>query len=273
MGGGILEQRLGVNLRSLESSIFVLNVLIGRGGGVLRERTMISSILILVFVAGSVLGFSPNDIVSIGDRYENAATNWDESALYGLTNEIGRLLETRPSSPAPLLVLQGKCFWRLQIIAFTQNNKKDQVALGEKALAALEKAEQLEAEVVDILPTKGLVYQLMAGTGLKNGAVYGPKSAEVADAIRKISPDNYYADFLTSVNLLQMPGFVGGNPTKARRNFEQMLPKYPDSLDLRVQYAKSLAKTGAGDSARVVLTQVLQKNPRHLLARHWLSEL
>jgi len=165
------------------------------------------------------------------------------------------------------------CTWRLQLIAFATDDKKGVVRYGLQALALLDSAEIEGEDAFSVNVIRAYVNQLISGTGVKNGAVYGPRTAENLAIVKKLRPLSFEARYIESVNLLEMPAFVGGNPGRAARQLEALVRDYPDSSHAAVMFARALARTGKKEEAAELIDKVLKADPANLLAMKALKEI
>jgi tetratricopeptide (TPR) repeat protein len=169
--------------------------------------------------------------------------------------------------PNAEFLFKATCVWRIQIVAFIGDNKKGTVRYGKQALDLLDKAEQKGEDPYLINARRAFVTQLLAGTGLKNGATYGPRTAKLLDALKKIRPDGFETRFIEAVNLLEMPLFAGGNSEKAAKKLALLHKQYPDSSAVAISYARALLRIKKKEEAMAVLDNVLKKNPRDIWAQ------
>ncbi|MBN2038120.1 MAG: tetratricopeptide repeat protein, partial [Chitinispirillaceae bacterium] len=161
----------------------------------------------------------------------------------------------------------------LQVIAYASDDKKGMTRCGVKALGLLDSAELKNEDPYLVAARRAYVSQLMAGTSLKNGPVYGRRTATYLDNMKKMRPDDFHTRFIGAVNLLEMPSFVGGDPKKAQEMLQTLHKKYPDSAAVSISLARAMIKNKQRDEARKVIGQVLQKEPKNRWAQRVLGEM
>ncbi|MBN2035930.1 MAG: tetratricopeptide repeat protein [Chitinispirillaceae bacterium] len=214
-------------------------------------------LLFLIMLCGAGYGVSDSTML----LFEKGIAAYD-------TVLIGRALRSAEAQhPDAEYLFKATCFWRIQIIAFIGDDKKETARYGKQALDLLDKAERNREDRYMIYARRAFVTQLLAGTGLKNGATYGPRTSKLLDEMKKMKPDAFETRFIEAVNLLEMPSFVGGDPKKAAKELALLHKRYPDSAAAAISYARALLKIKKQKEARAVLDAVLNANPKDIWAR------
>lgn len=169
-------------------------------------------------------------------------------------------------------ILRGRCYWRLQLLAYVESDKKVLTSEGNAALQALNDALAQGADTVSVLTVRVRVHQLLASTGMVGGARYGPASASDLELLESRAPRAYGTRLAAAWGLMETPAFAGGNPRKALQVWFALRGEYPDSVDCAVGSARATARRGEHARAVEMLDSALAVSPNHRLARLFRDE-
>ena len=163
--------------------------------------------------------------------------------------------------------LQSQCWLRLQLIAYALHQKKAVESCGKSALKTIKDLDRHPADTFAITVVRCFVCQLLATTGITNGARYGSQVGPLLDRLKEMRPTAYYTRLIDAVMIANMPVLVGGNPKKGRDLLLGIAREYPDSLEIKTQLATAYSLLHDYTAAERELDAVLAANPRHLQAR------
>jgi tetratricopeptide (TPR) repeat protein len=170
-------------------------------------------------------------------------------------------------------LLLGFTYWRLELIAYCTDNTKGVDLYGKLAVDVLNQAEKNGADTYLTASYKTLVYQVLSGLGIRQGALYGPKTVTELNKAKKLQPQGYYPLLCSAINLNQAPSFAGGNPSKAVTELQNLTRQFPDSSDVKIHLADAYIKTGNHEEARRLLDNVTKEQPHNLLAQKIVRKL
>ena len=235
-------------------------------------RTFLTlSMLVLLFFPADTCAGTPID--SAMALYQSGVVTYNSNRLATAIDLITSSSTDDATTPEALLIA-GLASWRLTLIAFCNNDKKETLTAGKKAITALNKAEAAGAGRYLTAAHRALTYQLLAGLGgFKNGALYGPKSAKELNITASEKKEGYFTRLIDAINTSQAPKFAGGSPEKAADMLITLQKKYPDSTDLTIHLAETYRKLKKFDEARKLLQPVISNQPKNLFARKVLREL
>jgi hypothetical protein len=231
--------------------------------------------LIMAFIALSRLTLSAEPyswIDSADSHYCNASRQYDSGLLLKAIGLIDRKSLTEQLPPRAKL-LEGFIYWRLELIAYSQDSNDVVDRYGTIAIKKLNEAEQSGADIYLTATHKALASQLLAGMGIGKGAVYGPRVAMELQKAQKTNPQGYFSLLVDAINTNQAPSFAGGNPKKAAVMLEKMAALFPDSIDVTIHLADAYRKTGRLEEARNILFPLVKTHPSNLLARKFAAQL
>jgi hypothetical protein len=199
--------------------------------------------------------------------FEQGIAAWDSTLLRKA------FVQSAIETPRSDFLFKATCLWRLQIISYVNDDKKATIHHGKQALELLDSAAGYNENAYLINARRTYVTQLLAGTSLKNGATYGPRTGKYLDAMRKLKPQGFETRFISAVNLLEMPSFVGGDPKKSQELLLELHQNFPDSAAVTISLARAMIKNKQKEKAQNLLDQVLQKNPKDLWAKKVRKEI
>ncbi|MCU0608744.1 MAG: tetratricopeptide repeat protein [Chitinispirillaceae bacterium] len=226
---------------------------------------MYSAVLFLC-IASAPVSSGQSTLDSTETLFAIAALNYDVAAL----SEIASLVDRQPESDKQVpqaLLLRGLVSWRLALVAFCSNDKPRIIKAGKRSLELLEAAEQGGADVYLAASHRALVCQLLASTGIQNGALYGPRSASEVKKAKAANPKGYFALLAEAMNVSRAPAFAGGSPAKAAALLETLSSRFPDSIDVKIHLADAWSRSGRAADARKIITPIVDSFPANLLAR------
>jgi hypothetical protein len=211
-------------------------------------------------------------IDSAESRYSIVARLYDSGQLLKIAGLIaGKPLAEKQNPRTELL--DGLIYWRLELIAYCQDNDSEVGRYGVIAIKKFNDAEKSGADVYLTAGHKALASQLLAVQGISSGARYGPRAAAELKKAQKANPQGYFSLLVDAINLNQAPSFAGGNPKKAVAMLEKMNRIFPDSIDVKIQLADAYRNTGRPEDARIILMPIVKNYPSNLLARKFAAKL
>jgi tetratricopeptide (TPR) repeat protein len=208
-------------------------------------------LLIALFVAGT---YAASDSAAI--LFQQGIAAYDSVLV---KKALDRSFREEPQSG---FLFKATCLWRIQIINYVAGDKKGMIAYGARSLDLLDSAKKRDEDPYLINARRANICGLLAGTGIKNGATYGPRTAKYLNEMRKIQPHGFDTRFTEAMNLLEMPLFVGGDPKKALEQLRELNRDYLDSAAVAITLARALVKNKQKEEAVKVLDRVLLNNPK-----------
>jgi tetratricopeptide (TPR) repeat protein len=221
---------------------------------------------LIMVIAVIVTGiYAANDTASV--LLQKGIESWDSTLLKSA------LARSCAENPASDYLFKATCLWRLQIIAYLNGDKKGTIHHGKSALDILDTAARKSEDAYLTYARRAYVSQLLAGTSLKNGPIYGARTGKYLDELKKIKPKGFDTRFIDAVNLLEMPSFVGGDPKKAQERLVELHREFPDSSAVAISLARAMIKNKEKEEAQKVLDQVLKKDSKNLWAKKVKNEI
>jgi hypothetical protein len=199
--------------------------------------------------------------------FERGIAAWDSTLLRKAFAQS--VIET----PRSDFLFKATCLWRLQIISYVNDDKKATIHHGKQSLDLLDSAARRGEDSYLINVRRTYITQLLAGTSLKNGATYGPRTGKYLDEMRKLKPQGFETRFIQAVNLLEMPSFVGGDPKKSQDMLAALHDEFPDSSAVTISLARAMIKNKQKEKAQNLLDLALRKNPKDLWAKKVKKEI
>jgi hypothetical protein len=199
--------------------------------------------------------------------FHKGIESWDTTLL---KSALTRSIAENPTSD---YLFKATCLWRLQIIAYLNGDKKGTIHFGKNALDILDSASRKSENAYLTYARRAYVSQLLAGTSLKNGPVYGARTGKYLDELKKIKPGGFDTRFIDAVNQLEMPSFVGGDPKKAQERLTVLYREFSDSSAVAISLARAMIKNRQKEEARGVLDLVLKKDSKNLWAKKVKNEI
>jgi len=227
-----------------------------------------AAVVLVCIMAGflSNAAGQPPWLDSVEARYASAARDYDSVTLIRAAEAIVRRPAADRGSPRALLAL-GLIYWRLELIGYCVDDRTRVIRYGEKAIAALSRAEKAGADRYLTASHKALASQLIAAQGAAKGMIYGPRSAREAKKARGAAPQGYFTLLVEAANAAQAPAIAGGDPERAAGMLEKLRRQFPDSIDVAIHLARTYVQTGRSDDARKLMAPVIAAHPENLFAR------
>jgi hypothetical protein len=213
----------------------------------------------MLFLSMYVFGSNITDSTSA--LFERGAATYDTSLLKQASNlSIGE-------RGTPDYLFRARCMWRIQVVKFLYADNKGAVVYGKRSLALLDSAEKAGIDVYSVTAIRALVTQILAGTGLAKGAVYGPLTGTYLSKLKNLQPSAFSTRLVEAFNFLEAPAFVGGDQDKALEAFAGLHRDYPDSAIVAINLARAMIKIKRVREADSLCTAVLKKWPEDLWAK------
>jgi hypothetical protein len=204
-------------------------------------------------------------------HYLRGVADWDSSQVRRAMTSLDICSQSERGYETGFL--QSQCWLRLQLIAYALHQKKAVESYGKSALRILKELDRHPADTFAITVVRCFVCQLLATTGIANGARYGSQVGLLLDRLKEIRPTAYYTRLIDAVMIANRPVLVGGNPKTGRDLLQGIARDYPDSLEAKTQLATAYSLLRDYAAARRELDAVLAANPHHLLARSLRDEI
>jgi len=227
---------------------------------------MIKILFILLILSVTAISAGAKTLDSLNTVFANAAKKYDTATLEALGTRLDGALLQQPADTS-LLLLRAFVAWRLELIAFCNDDAEKIGKYGEMALELFDRAEKSGASAYICSSHRALANQLLATLGMGGGMKYGPKSATELKKAKQLQPYGYYTLLTEALNYNQAPPIAGGNPLKAVVSLDSLARRFPDSAEVKIHLADACRKTGSPERGRMLIAQVLAANPQDLLAK------
>ncbi|MBL8029483.1 MAG: hypothetical protein JNL74_23890 [Fibrobacteres bacterium] len=187
--------------------------------------------------------------------YQKGVSNWNSGEIWASLNEVDKCTD------AEAYKLKALSFWRLTVLSFVDESKKDVKANALRTIENAEALEKIKGSSELSLALKGMSFQILSSLGVPSAIKNGPKAAEVQAQLEKNYSGKFWTRLVKGINQLQAPGFAGGNVDSALVTLQKLNSDFPDSSTVTTYLSLAYSKTKQKEKAVQTIDVLIKKEP------------